>query len=247
HPLNQLLLESAVTLHEPTANFQADLTLQRGRIFLSSRNADGPLNVRLRVLEEVWDLTLEPGAEVGVELLRNYVRGQDWVMDEPRTEVYLVVLQGNMRLRAYANEFPMQGPPGNALYSWNNVSGGQPGPTFINDQAAPAVREAWSKSSPASDAARKLEPALTELRGLMGGKNPAVVVAEEAGADRPERRKLAVYALGALDRVDKLLDVLNDGDPAHAVDRDLAVYVLRRWLNRGKEQAGRLYDPKSDK
>src|SRR5262249_775475 len=60
-----------------------------------------------------------------------------------------------------------------------------------------------------------------------------------------ERRKLGIYGLGALDMPGRLLDILNDTEPAHSAERDLSIYVLRRWLSRGLEQGKMLYDAKN--
>ena len=68
------LLESAATLHPAPRDLDADLTLQRGRVYLSNRKEKGPARVRLRFWKgESWDITLdEPGAMVGAELFSGY-------------------------------------------------------------------------------------------------------------------------------------------------------------------------------
>jgi hypothetical protein len=246
HPLNQLLLESAVTLHQPPDGCDVDLTLRRGRVFLSNSRAKDTLTVRLRLLEDIWDLVLEPGAEVGVTLLRNYVTGQNWNTEEPLSEVYLLVLRGRVEMHIDSRKFPMEAPPGLAAFGWTSIDGRYQGPDPVRDQAIAPTLEAWSKTPPSTDAVKALNPALKELSALMAGnKNPLIVLSEELGSDRPEHRRLAICALGAVDQVPKLLDVLNDADPAHAAERELAVHVLRRWLNRGLEQNAKLYDAKN--
>jgi hypothetical protein len=248
HPLNQLLLESVVTLHDPPQGFDLDLTLHRGRIYLTNQKADAPLIVRLRMLDEVWDLTLLPRSEnsepteIGVMLLRTYVAGQNWNTEEPRSEIYLMVLQGRTDLQIDYRKFPLAAPPGLAAFAWESIDGSYQGPDAVKDQAIAPTREAWNKTPPTTD----LGPALKELSSLMvSGKNPAIVLTEEAGSDRQDHRLLAIYGLGALDQVPKLLDVLNDADPAHTVDRELAIFVLKRWRNRSLEQGKKLYDAKN--
>ena len=67
-PIMDFLMESAVKLHKPEAGFDADLTLDRGRIYLSNHRRQGPVKVRLRFADEVWDLTLlDADTEIGVD------------------------------------------------------------------------------------------------------------------------------------------------------------------------------------
>jgi hypothetical protein len=252
HQLSQLLLESAVTLHDPPEKFDLDLTLHRGRIFLSNPKADTPLKVRLRALDEVWDLTLLPhqadgGTEVGVELIRNYLSGQNWNTEEPISGIYLVVLQGRVNMRVDFKKFGMEAPPGPAVYGWDSVRGPAPGASIVNEKGTIPLREAWSKYPPNTEELQRLGPGLKELSSLMvSGKNPVTVLTEEAASDRLDHRLLAINGLGALDQIPKLLDILsNDADPAHYQDREMVVHVLNRWLNRSLEHGKRLFDAKS--
>jgi hypothetical protein len=60
-------------------------------------------------------------------------------------------------------------------------------------------------------------------------------------------RTLAIYSFGAVDAVDKLLDVLcNDDAEADAPDRNAAILTLRPWLARDPENGNRLFDAKKD-
>ena len=47
HVAMDLLMESTVQLHQPDAGFDLDLTLDRGRIYLSNHKTEGAVNVRL--------------------------------------------------------------------------------------------------------------------------------------------------------------------------------------------------------
>src|SRR5262245_5622125 len=68
------LLESAVTLHHPPTGLDGDLTLHRGRVYLTNRKEKGAAQVRLRFWKgETWDVTLEePDTRVGAELFSGY-------------------------------------------------------------------------------------------------------------------------------------------------------------------------------
>ncbi|MFN4261853.1 MAG: FHA domain-containing protein [Gemmataceae bacterium] len=62
------VLESCIMLHVPPPGFAADLTVDRGRVYLKSQN-DQATKVRLRFHREIWDVTLpERATEAVVEL-----------------------------------------------------------------------------------------------------------------------------------------------------------------------------------
>src|SRR5262249_16958050 len=91
HPLMDLILDCALVL-DKSAEVDLDLTLQRGRLYVTNNKAaeKGPAKVRVRFNDEVWDLTLEPNTEVGIDLLKQYSRDSNWKDgEEPRAEVYL--------------------------------------------------------------------------------------------------------------------------------------------------------------
>src|SRR5439155_8177379 len=95
----------------------------------------------------------------------------------------------------------------------------------------------------------QMKAALADVDLLMTEKKTVDEVLLEAKnrAEFPMQRLLAVYSFGALDEVDKVLDVLcYDGDAAHAADRNAAVATLRRWISRNPANGDRLYDPKKE-
>ena len=88
-------MESAVHLHQPEAGFDADLTLDRGRIYLSNHQTKGAVKVRLRFAGEVWDLTLlDPDTEVGVDLIQAYLGDVNYLDEAPFRSVDLFVFSG---------------------------------------------------------------------------------------------------------------------------------------------------------
>jgi hypothetical protein len=253
HPIMSYLLESAVTLHKSPAGFDLDLSFDRGRIYISNEKREGPAKVRLRILDEVWDITLEePGAEVGVDLMKSYTRDLNWYDEEPQAEAYFMVLAGKVTLKVDAFVYNgLSAPPGVCFFRWDNKGPRSGGPQKIGEK----VPDLWSKGPPGNPEAKKAvdaaSVALGELSTLMIDKKkaPVTILSEVvSGPERtPEQRALAILALGALDEPGRLLDVLKSEDPARERERDLAVFALRRWVNRGLEQGRTLYDPKADK
>jgi hypothetical protein len=248
-PAMDYLLESAVVLHKPAKDFDADLTLDRGRLFVSSHKETSPATVRLRFGRddsEVWDLNLqEPGTEIVVDLLKHYTRDVNYRDGEdPRTELVLVVLRGTASVRIdFYHHSNLKAPQGGgAMFLWNNKGAGAQGPIPI-DKLPPFV---FSKAPPTTKEAQVMVVALKELSAKMVDKKPpSVALGEFQESDRLPHRVLAIYSYCGLDEVRKLIDTLGDEDPEHRIERDTAIFTLRRWISRDAGQSNLLYDKKN--
>ncbi len=237
------LLESAVTLHADSEG-DLDLTLHRGRIFLTNTREKGPLRARLRLSSnEVWDLILtEPGTDVCVDLFRSYPGSFNWKDEEPLIETVLLILKGNLTLKVDARVFHnMEPAPGLNFYIWNNKLN-SPGPEKLPEDVAGDKHNFWDKQPRLNGLSRgrDLEGAPEGLSSLMGVKKPGPALSEALASDSRGKRLMAIYALGALDLLPKLIDVLGDGDEARDMERDTAVFVLRRWVTHGLETSKQL-------
>src|SRR5262249_40456796 len=147
------LLESAVRLHQPEAGFDADLTLARGRIYLSNHKApvkdkEQPAKVRLRFAGEVWDLTLlDPDTEVGVDLLHGYTADTNYGDGgRPWQELYRPLLAGRASIKIESREYSNKPAP--LVVHWDNKGKGASEPQPIDQRAMPFVRIVWSQSPP---------------------------------------------------------------------------------------------------
>ncbi len=244
YPHMDYLQESAVVLHK-NKDVDVDVTLQRGRLYLSNHKDKGPLVARLRFETEVWDLTLEePGSEVGMELLKYYDRNSDYSRgEEPVAILYLLVLQGRASLAVEYNQYPNLSRTGAGFFQWDNKGPGAQGPQRVDDQ----VRGAFAKVPPSNRGAEGMDLALNQIsRRMLPDKFPSVALDEALlSSNQPMEHMLAIYCLGALDEVKKLIGVLGDNDPVHAPNRDTAIFTLRRWLARDASQGLKLYDPKN--
>src|SRR5262249_13249226 len=245
-PLMDFLLESEVTLHAPPDGIDLDLTLSHGRVYFASLKEKKDAVVRLRFLEQVWDITLKDGAEVGVDLIKRYAPGADYLKEEPITSVALFILQGKAEVTV--NNYPRASrleappPPGLALMQWDSATDQPPEPVPVRE--VPLI---WSHASPTSvlskhiqrlsdafgkakvedaqklkplldfyneqlDRAKKMVIALGELSDMLGENKSLDLTLEVQRLDmNRERRRLAVYDLGALgerDNLDKLLATL---------------------------------------
>jgi hypothetical protein len=255
------LLESAVVLHKNTvfdektkkAIFDADLTLDRGRLYVSNHKEEGPARVRLRFGKAggtVWDLTLdEPGTEIGVDLLKQYTPRENYLAGaDPRMELYLIVLRGTASLRIDADHWSnLHGAPQPSVFVWDNKGSGTRGPG-----QEPRVPPFWSKAPPPGKEADAMVRALKELsRKMVDVKQPPSVALQEVLQDFEgvpnslDNRLLAIYCYCGLDDVRRLIDTLGDENPQHYIERDAAIFTLRRWLSRDAANSNRLYDAKT--
>ena len=252
--LNLPLLESAVRLHAVPAQkddpADVDFTLDRGRVTVSNPR-EKPARVRVRFHEEAWELTLEPGAEVGVELFGR--EGGYETGEGPFAELWLMVLKGRTSLRAGYTTVALQAPPGPASIRWDNRGPGVQGPIPMQEippwwEKNPPVLRRWADLPPREQSERKkafedMQQSLDELSGRLFDK-PIKVLDEELDATKPKRRELAVFCLGAVDDLPRLLDALRH----EKVDvRDAAVMALRHWLGRRPGQDKLLRQALADK
>ena len=132
------LLESVATLHA-NPEFDIDMTLHRGRIFLTNTREKGPLRVRLRLLQQ-RSVGLDPSpspAPMSVSTCSEAMRGPfNWKDEEPFIEAVLIVLKGNLSLKVDARVFHnMEPAPGTNCYIWNNKLS-YPGPEKMPEDVA---------------------------------------------------------------------------------------------------------------
>jgi hypothetical protein len=237
------LQESVVVLHKPK-DTDADLTLLRGRLYFSNHKRATAVVLRLRFeTNKVWDVTLQPGAEMVVDLIKARNAGQ------PLSLLNLLLLDGKAGIALENDQFPQLSPSGAAYFSWNNLM--KPNHydrRHVNPQD-PEIRLVFAKTPIVADKdAEGMEQALAALhRRMTVDKSPLVALEEVLDNEKPYEHRLVIYCLAALDEVKELMNILGNADAVHAPDRFVAFVALRRWLDRGEEQSIKLYNPKTKK
>lgn len=246
--LMDYLQECAVVLHKPN-HTDADLTLERGRLYLSnySKQQGGNLVVRLRFEKKVWDLTLHYGAEVVLDLLK-LRRGGDWI-----TAMNLFLLSGKAGLIADQDNYPNLAAPGMAYFLWDSTNPSSYLPQQIGkEQLDHATRNLFPKRPTiSSEEAGGMERALKTVKNMMTlDESPLVALRqmlEKPGREKPYEHRLVIYCLGAMDEIEELMNILGRADWPDSPDRMFVIITLRRWLDRGREQGTKLLDPKTGK
>jgi hypothetical protein len=237
-PPNDFFYESAVVLHA-NRNFDLELTLIRGRIFLSNAKDKGSARVRLRFQKEIWDITLtDPDSEVAVDYYTHYPLNIDWKRDEPRAVAALCVIKGHAGLRVEYEEFPSMEIPGPAFVFWDSYGKGLKPPQHLDRPYAD-----FTKDIPASKDSNDLREALDAISKRMGEKKAVGIALKEIVEDGPVLQRLhCIECLGAIDAVPTLLDILDGKDDARARDRREVLFALHRWACRGLDFSKQLFD-----
>jgi hypothetical protein len=232
------VMESAIRFN-PKPAADVDLTLERGRILLGNRSRKAAPAVRVASEQGEVEITLsDPESEVALELYSRWPPGVPFTLrdssDAPTTFMAVYVLKGDASLKVGLNHYLMRPPPGPCYFHWDTDTGIDPSPrkrAHLPEWAEPdALKTPEAKKAQAAYqrlarqiASRPLAPALNHARD---------------SADAEERR-LAVYALGAIDDLADAIDAL--GDSKHADVREAAIETLRNWIGRAPTKDRDLY------
>lgn len=233
--------ESAVLLRK-SPDKDLDFTLERGRVEVSNeRKNKEPAQVRVHFGKnsQTWDLTLgTPGAKAALVLYGRWPRGTPFTKDsktgeEPTADLSLFVLNGEVQLDTRTDQYALHGPPGPAYFHWDSVAGADAGPERRDQQPD------WARSA-VKPQGNEIKPALEQLRRRLQDTPVKETLTQLVRSHDADDRRVAVYALGALDDLPDLVSALSDA--THEDTRDVAIITLRQWIGRGAGQDMRLHD-----
>jgi hypothetical protein len=222
--------ESRATFFVPAQGLDADLALQSGRIFLTAPMATRAVTVRVRILDEVWDVTLRtPDTEIGIDVIGEPSRGPLFdrdVAESPRTLVYLGVVEGSASVRSGFQVSPDLGV--GAKWKWDSKGG--KASLAPKDDKDDFQGNRWTKVVPAAPAAKDMAAACAEMaRRVNVAQGPFDVDFDATIKDKAEaiaRRVLATWMLAAVDSLTFLIDAL---EADHAAVRDAAAKAIQLW------------------
>jgi hypothetical protein len=229
-------LESAVVLHN-NPGVALDFTLDRGRVLITSQN-DRSLVCRVHfggappTPPEVWEVSLDAaGTEVAMEVVgRATPEAAGRKELPPETAFSLIVLKGEATVTIHSRHWGVDKP---RVFSWDT--------RFAQIGQVPFGPEGlafFRRDPPSSKESKEMLAAMDTLLPVPGPDKdkPIELVLDEALQSKestPARRSLAVYSLGALDILPKLLDCVADED--HVEVRQKAILTLIHWLGRKAE------------
>jgi hypothetical protein len=234
------IIESAVVLHENPA-VDLDFSLDRGRVQVVNRKENGPAHIRVQVRKEAWDITLQgPGAAMGFEIYGRWPRGVGFsktpdAKHVPVADVIMIVVKGEVVLRHGGREYTMTAPPGPAMIEWDSVVG--------HDEAPERLEKLpdWATAGVADTPEAKAKMAAAEhLRQALLSKPLEEVLQELVTSENLMERRLAVYAMGALDDLAHLSQAARETKYPDVLEN--AIIAFRHWIGRKPGQDQILYN-----
>lgn len=226
---NVPLFESRVVLHAPAPGFDADFTLDRGRVRLLSGTPKGPARVRVKFLQEQWDVDLAGSqSEVVVESFGRYRPEAPFSKDGsgpgPEKLVGLFV-KGKALLHIRGADLEL----GNLQFvTWSSYQRLVTPPRTFPEQPP-----WWTDQLRFSDAPllQRLGLAIEELDRDLAKPETSVLafIRNNLVYDSPsqETQYLGLHCLAALDALPHLVEALSDRKSGHV--RTSAISALRRW------------------
>ncbi len=240
-------LQSAVMLHD-SRSFDLDFTLHRGRVVVTNRKDTGAARVWLRLDNAAYQLTLhEPGDAVCLALYGFWPRGVPFTPtprseDVPARSLTLMVLKGQVDVKAGGVQQLLSAPPGPAYYHWDLVEGSTEGP-----RRQDAIPEWANPAAQAPPAARTVVEVTEKYREQAKHKNPPLALGDLLAAAATEGDKeraaamteFAVFGMAAINQLDLVMAVL--GDAKQPAARKTAVVSLRHWIGDAPGNDQKLY------
>jgi len=221
------------------------LKLDRGRVDLINRKKEGEARARVRVRDAVWDLTLaDPGTSVALELHGRWPPGVPFTRDPgpkdvPTANLVILVLKGQVSLQHGGVHHLLKAPPGPALIEWDSVTGQDETPGRL-EKLPP-----WADPASETPVAKKKKELVEELRRELAERPVGEVLKEFLNSEDPNKRTVAVIAMGALDDLQGLGKALREAK--HLDVWDTGVLALRHWIGRAPGQDQILYKGLVDK
>ncbi len=124
--LKMPVMQSRVKFHPIAPGFDADFTLEAGRVYLTTRKPGGA-KIRVRIASEVWDVALKGNTgEVLVQANTAFDPGTPYSRDggeKPKTEAQLVVTRGGADVHAPARFKKFDGLSQWSEVAWDSKSG----------------------------------------------------------------------------------------------------------------------------
>jgi hypothetical protein len=232
------IIETAVVLHESKDDLE--LTLDRGRIVLANAAKEGAAHVRLRIRDKAGEITLKtPGSRLGIEMFGRYPAGSPFNKDGgsaggPALNLIFLVFHGEVDLKTERHHFAMTAPKGPAMLSWNSVTGSDPAPEYLEQLPD------WAKQDEITPQVREKMARRDELIRLITTKSIPEGIDTFLNSEDPEKRRIAVFAMGATDDLRGLGKALAESKNLDVWNN--AVIAMRHWLGRGPGQDMKLYN-----
>ena len=240
--MKAMVMQSLVRFHPPAPGFDADLTLEAGRIYLTTLKKEGGAKIRIRLAAETWDLVLpDDRSEIMIQANKAFVPGTPFARtggEKPRTEARLVVVRGSAAFNAPARFKKFDKLTTWSEITWDSTSGTLREPKTIEANDPVTVRIPLIAGEPGQATQKALSDAALKLTDRTG-----VRVLLEARINYEENRDnvlastFAIYGYAAIadgpdtpTLIANLYDQLKERSRLYA--RRAAVVGVSAWLPR---------------
>jgi len=240
--MKAMVMQSRVRFHIPPTGFDADLTLDSGRIYLSTIRKTAPAKIRVRFAGETWDVTLpDDKSEVLIQAHTAFVPGTPYAREggeKPRTEARFVVVRGTADFAAPSRFKKIEKNPTWTEISWDSKSGTLAAPKTLEKNDPLSVKIPLI----AGDLGQATQKALSDTAQKLTDRAGARVLLE-ARMNYEETREnilittFAIYSYAAIadgpdtrTLVANLFDQLKERGRHYA--RRAAIMAVSAWLPR---------------
>jgi hypothetical protein len=233
-------LETAFTLNDPK-DVDLDLTLDRGRIDLTSLKADGAARVRVRFWDQTWTIALDgKGTRVALELCGRWPAGSRFKLAkgtekpaEPVASLVMLVVSGSATADFGGFTIGLKAPPGPAFVEWDSLLGTRPQPQKLDK-----LPEWADPENLQSEEAKKAAAAIEKFRAARAEHAATALKSYLESDDRIEQR-IALITLGATDDLEPLGRSLASARTPE--QWDFGITIVRHWLGRCPGHDQKLY------
>jgi hypothetical protein len=231
-----MVLESAVSLRQPSDGRDLEFTLNRGRVLIENNKDDGPAKVRVHIQDKSLDFDLlDKKSVVALELSSRWPAGAPFLKKptaghKPVGELVFLVAKGRSAIELNLEKQTLQGP---VMYEFDTLRGVK-GPLKLNnapDWVQPADKQ--------PQAVKTIQSAVEKLRVGIADKGIAAALTQARQSQDPALRAVAAYSGVALDEPAAGIAALID--KAQEV-RLAGINALNNYIGRGSAQDLRLYD-----
>jgi len=231
------VLETVLTLNDPAPGVDLEFTLERGRVLIGNRKANGAAKVRARIQGKTlaWEL-LDKDTVVALELFSRWPVGSAFAKKpkadhQPVGDLIFMVVSGNVTIELNGQKQTIQAP---VMYQFNTQRGME-GPLPLKSTPA------WV--NPPIDQPEKIvkaQAAVEKLRRAIADQGVVAALAKALQSPESSMRALAAYSGTALDIPAAGIAALKDGKAKEV--RGAGVGSLIHYIGRGSAEDVRLYE-----
>lgn len=235
--------ETVVQLKKPGEGIDLELQPLRGRVDLVNTKKEGAATVKLHLFGDSALVKLKtPETRFTLEMYGRWAAGESFSRKydkdhTPTISVVLLVTKGEIEISHEEVTTRLSAPPGPAKIEFNNHTVGYIKPEFL-EKAPEWATDNFKSSSPLIAARLASGAKLHELLKEKGAIGPALE--ELASSENETDRRLAIFAMGATDNLDKLWSTMLTLKTPEVIDD--AVIALRHWIGREPGQDAKLWD-----